>query len=319
MQDKVQNITPEEVEKAKKESYTPVEAIKPGVEPVTPVKTTETEYLCAMKAPAPGALFEPKSVLYELISGTERYKGTGATKDGQIYIRRFTTKEENELQKEIAKISIQNEAFTLDKLLGVLNTILNNCIKSSVNITQLPLIEKVPLFVKLVTLTYGSKLEVEIECEDCEEKQKITIDLDKDLIIKRPKKNFKMSSVIELSSFDFPITMVISLPLIKDERFFSSDFDIIEQIKSMTVEIVGTKPDGTDITFEDLNLIISNLNKEDKAKIKKFVETFDEIGTDLKVKPKQTCFNVECEKYNTTNENIQIQVFDLLSKLIDPE
>ena len=323
---KIKNPSPEELETQKEQQTTGAEAIsKPKNTEIISKEAEDNkqDFRCEMKSNY--NVFEPKPIAVSLITGNKVYNGSGITDDGEIYIRRLTTKEESMIQDVVYKDIYVNKsgndasALTINDFLRLLNTAIDSCIKSNLTIFNLPIMEKLPLIVKLISMSYGNKLAADFVCEDCGTEYSIEIDLNKDIIITYLPKKFELpKTVIFNKSFPFAVEAKLNLPLVEYEEYFAGDtIDIIKQLESIIVEVSGVKPDGEPITHKDIPDIINNLDKDDKDKIRDFIDEFSEFGTELEIKPMKLCNNIK-GKCSLANEKVtrHLELKNLLNKLV---
>lgn len=291
----IKNPTPEEVENAAAEGSIPAEIIKPTVQKRTIKVESGTD--CEMKSVE--SPFEPAAEPFKLPTGRLIYSGSGINSLGEIYIRRITTREENLMQTALYRDN--GEGMSVNNFLKALNGTINGCIRSTVDISELAIADKLPLLIKLISISYGNKLDAEIECETCQQTTKLIVDLDKDIIISSVPHEMKIPKTIILEdSFPFPVEVDVSMPLVAHEDAFAGDSaDLINQLRALIIDARGTKPDGELITKRDIRAIAENIGKNDKAKIKEFVDSCESIGTNLKLKPRIICKNKECPECGT--------------------
>lgn len=297
----IKNISVEEMEKVGEADLVAGENLKRPKNVEKPAVTTK--YLCKMKEMG-DSFFEPLPELFLLPTRNKIYNGEGITKDGSIYIRRFTTNEENMIQGMLVRDRNKDE-LTINGFLHIMNDAIDACIKSDVSIYDLAIIDKIPLLVKLISMAYGKKLEVIIPCEKCEKEHTISINLDKDFVVNYIDDKFIVPKTIELKKFPFPVEIDLTIPTIEFEDAFGGEtIDLIEQFKAMIVDARGTKPDGTPITAADIPMIVQAIHKDDKELIKKYIDSYTHIGTDLQIKPIVLCDNTGTakEKYKDACE-----------------
>lgn len=310
----IKSPTVEEIETALDNDKTPgenVKRIKPANKPA-PAKTKNSE--CKMKDEA-DSFFEPEAELFLLPTKRKVYAGEGITDEGKIYVRRFTTKEENLVQSALIKEK-NSSGMTLNTFLHIINEALDNCIKSDVSIYDLAIIDKIPMLVKIISMSYGKKLKITIPCEECEKEHEIEINLDKDFVVNYISDKFPSPKTIKLEKFSFPVEIDLTIPTVIDEDAFSGEtVDLIRQFEAMIVEARGTKPDGEPITRKDIPLIVENIHQDDKEQVKKYINSFSEIGTDLQLNPISLCTNKKCSLFNAPVSPI-VPLRFILSQLI---
>jgi len=254
-------------------------------------------------------MFEPEAVEFDLPSGSLIIPG------GKIKVRRMTTVEEGIFQETVSRMfQGSSDALNTSAFFDSLNRAIDNCIKSDVSIYELSLIDKIPLFVFISAKTYGDKHDLELSCPVCGDSSEFNIDLSK-LDTKIVPEDIEYPKEIELTSFDFPVKMLIQYPVIGDEAIWTDDImRPVEQFLSLVYSAEGELPDGTKIDEEHYIQIVENLNSDDKKIIKEWMNDFSQYGTNAYVN-KKVCNNKECEKYKKIQrvaipiENIFIKVF----------
>lgn len=255
------------------------------------------EYGCEMKERT--SAFEPKPVEFFLPSGTKIVDSPGVTQRGSIYIRRVTTVEESIIQNALMRDAMgyysitpgEAEPITLTRFLALLNDVINPCIRSNVDVRELSIIDKLPLLLKLISMTYGGKVEAQFECDECGLVQPHQVDLERDVIVSPIPEDFVLPRRIALvDSFDFQVDVDVTIPLVGDEgAFVGSEIDILKQYESIIVGASGVKPDGTAVTIKDLPDIVDNLGDEDKKSIRAFIAEYTKFGSDLTLRPFVLC------------------------------
>lgn len=307
----IRNPSPEDVEAAQNEDSIAGEAVK-KIKVVE--KPVAKKYLCKVKESS-GSFFEPVAELFLLPSKTKVYSGPGITPDGSIYVRRFTTKEENQIQSLLTKENARFE-LTISDFLRIINSAINNCIISDVALEDLAIVDKVPLLIKLISMSYGGKLKVIQECTSCDKEYSIDINLTKDFIMNYVSDNFSVPKRITLKSFSFPVEVDLTIPTVDSEQYFAGDsLDLIKQFEALISDAYGTKPDGDEISKKDIPMIIEGLDKKDKETIKEYIKSFEDIGTNLELKPIRLCDNKKCDLNDTLVSPI-VQLKYLLNQLI---
>jgi hypothetical protein len=309
----IKSLTVEEIENAEEKEHIASESVR-KVNVVKEETVAAKKYDCKMKEEVV-SIFEPQPVPFMLPTKTKVYHGPGISKDGNIYIRRFTTKEENSIQTSLSKNQKDND-LSINGFLKILNTAIDNCIKSDVSIYEIPIIDKVPLLIKLISLSYGNKLKIAIPCDGCGKEHVVEINLDKDFVVNYVTDEFEVPKTIALTGFSFPVSVDVSIPTIEFEDAFGGEkAELLRQFEALIVDAHGQKPDGSEITIEDIPLIVENIEKEDKDKIKDYISSFEDIGTNLQLKPMVLCKEKTC---SLKNKKVQpfIELKFLLNQLL---
>jgi hypothetical protein len=253
--------------------------------------------------------FEPDPVPYKLISGKYFIKNN-LTNNGEIYVRPWNTEDE----LKISKIR-STEEFN-----KICNEIFQSCIKSDIDLYELSMVDKLPLFIFILVITYGSKVSVKklMECEVCENDDSISVvvDLLKDLDYKYLPDNLEYPFSMKLNSYpkdDISIKYVF--PSLKHEKFFmENNENLIDSLRHIIVEFKGKKANGKEVTKNDLGDVIKYLNAEDKNKIRENITEISKYGinleTDRYMCSKDNCiYNKERKKIFLTFENILSSLF----------
>jgi len=276
----------------------------------TPKKKENTEIKSK-----PTSIFEPKAEEFILPSGNLEIP------EGKILVRRMTTIEEGIFQETVAEM-VKEKNLSSALFLESINKVIDNCIKSSdVSVYDLSLIDKSPLFIFILGLTYGFEQTLELQCngnekiEGCKKTFAHKINLGK-LDIKYVPEDYEYPKIISLEdSFDFPVKIELVYPKIGDEAPFISDTpDVLSQFLTMLKNAEGTLPDGNPITEEHYEDICINMHPDDKDKIKKFINDFSEFGSNVYIK-KKVCKNPKCvwkekrQKVLIPMESIFLNVF----------
>lgn len=252
--------------------------------------------------------FEPKPVVFKLPSGKI------IVDSGEIMIRRMTTIEESVFQEAIAK-NVQNGSFDIRSFLGIITRSLSTCIKSEIDILRLSLIDKIALFMFIIAISYGETHDVNLRCSNCGEITSHRINILKDIAPTYVPDNYVYPHPITLTSFDNPCILYAVFPRIENENlFFTSLANLMAQLETITYKIEGRSNEGTLIEEKDYNEILSNLNKDDKEKIKNFVSGFGQFGTSLVTVIPELCHNTQCEEYKKP-QGVTVPLEELIIKV----
>ena len=234
--------------------------------------------------------FDPTPVFFRLPSGNAT--GCDHIERNGIYVKRFSTATEGLFGEAIA-----NWRETSDHVafFSRLNLILDQCIRSNVDAEQLAVIDQMPLLFFIIGISFGSTADFEITCEACGNKYQHTIDITKDVEIKYLPDDFKARRAVlfDQSGFDEPVKAQLTIPRLKHQHLFLTDnVDRVDQYKAV---VSIEQPDG--MTEEEYGKyvidIINNLAKEDKDKIKAFIDEVSQFGSTNQVS-KKICSNKEC-------------------------
>lgn len=254
--------------------------------------------------------FEPDPVKFRLISGNYFIKNN-LTKNNEIFVRPWNTEDELKITK------IRN----IEDFNRICNEIFQSCVKTDIDIYELALIDKLPLFVFILAITYGNKVPIKslMNCEICQNNDaiEVTVDLLKDLEYVYLPDDLEYPFTLHLSSYPKDnITIRYIYPSLKHEKFFidnRSQENLFDSLRHIIIEIKGKKANGRDVTKNDLNDIIKFLNAEDKASIKRNIANISDYGMKLETE-KYHCSNEKCV-YNKEKTNIVLTFEEILSSL----
>ena len=319
----IKNISPEELEalskapKKEDNKYIPKENIiknnfNDDDEEIDDKVILETENENIILKPKK-SYFEPDPVPYKLISGKHFIK-KNLTSNSEIFVRPWSTEEELKLTKI-------NGVEDFNK---ICNEIFSASIKSDIDIYELSIADKLPLFIFILVITYGSKVSVKklLECEICENDETIdvSIDLIKDLEYKYMPDDLEYPFSIKLKSYPKDnIAIKYVFPSLKHEKFFVDSFNsksdnLFESFRHIIVEFKGHKANGKEISKNELSDVIKFLNAEDKLTIRKNINEMSNYGlrleTDRYTCSKENCvYNKERKKIFLTFESILASLF----------
>jgi hypothetical protein len=318
----IKNISPEDLEKLSKKPKNEnllsdenlvknIESIRETSEEIPMAVQDEDDVVLKPKK----SYFEPDPVPYRLISGRYFVK-KNLTSNNEIFVRPWNTEDE----LKISKIS------TTDDFNRVCNEIFQSCVKTDIDIYELSLVDKLPLFVFILVITYGSKVSIKklMDCEICENDKDIdvSVDLLNDLEYKYLPDNMEYPFSVNLTSYPKDdITIKYVYPSLKHEKFFldNSSDNLFESLRYIIVELKGKKANGKEVTKNDLSDIIKFLNAEDKMKIRKNMNEISNYGINLET-DKYQCSNINCiyskerKKIFLTFENILTSLFSKLKQ-----
>ena len=296
----IKNISPDDLEKLskenkKEENFLPKENVVKNQQQIFQSQESEERVIVETDDDEEIVLkpkksyFEPDPVPYKLISKNYFIKNN-LTKNAEIFVRPWNTEDE-------VKISRINTTEDFNK---ICNEIFSSCVKSDIDIYELALVDKLPLFIFILVITYGSKVSVKklMDCEVCENDSDVdvTVDLLKDLEYKYIPDDLEYPFVMKLTSYPKDdITIKYVYPSLKHEKFFldsgTSD-NLIDSLRHIIIEMKGKKANGKDVTKNDLSDIIKYLNADDKTKIRKSIADVSSYG-----------INLETDKYSCSKEN----------------
>jgi hypothetical protein len=215
---------------------------------------------------------------------------------GSILIRRMTTVEE-QIFTDIAFKYMQKNIQSPELFMNAITDVLNNCVKSKVDVKDLLIIDKIPLFLHVLMLTYGNTFTTDFVCDKCQQTFAHSISL-KDIPIMTVPDNTEYPRRIEiLKSFEFPVTVFLQYPTIHFESLWLKDTpNVLSMFYALIADVEGTLPDGTPITMAYAKTIAENLHPDDKALLKQFINDFGKYGADLSI-DLDICQNKSCEDF----------------------
>ena len=308
----IKNISPEEFEqlsKKKIEIQDTVEVFKDEIK-----KPSKVNFLEGVKLKEKTSIFEPEPVKYPLITQNNIVKNN-LTENCEIFVRRMSGEED---------IYLQNIFYTDDvyKITENMTKIIEGCIKSDIDVKSLPIIEKIPLFLFILSISLESGFDAAPipGCSTCDENTKVILDIS-DFPLKRMKKSDpEFPKKIKLTTYDnSEIYMLITLPKIGSENLFiklSKDKkEYIEKLLQLIEDIYGKKQDGTDVRKDEWVSILNFLNLKDKETIKNIQEDIDNnygINTKIVIK---NCSNSNCCMVKS-GEEVEFDLFDLMRKFL---
>ena len=246
------------------------------------------------------SIFEPDPVKFKLPSGNSVVKKEFLTENNEIFVRRFTVNEESIFQSYInTNIDANNIDISAEDFITTINKMLNLCIKTNINVEELSIIDKIPLFIFIIGISYGFDHELNFICSECGKVFKNKINLQKEIIINYLPYDYQYP-VINIKNTD--INIYLTYPLVKDEIVFIKT-DVLTQIMLLISKITGHKPDGNIITEEDYEDIIKNIPNNIKKEIKQFVEDYSIFGTQMIIN-KNICRNEQCSLFKKKQDVI---------------
>ena len=229
--------------------------------------------------------YEPDPVLFRLPSGTTTVSKKYLTNKNEILVRRLTTIEESMFK------NFGNQDF-----LTAIEGQMDSCIKTKISVQDLSFIDKLPLYMFLLALTYGKDFVVDQDCDYCRKTFPVKIDLQKDILdrIKYVPDDLEYPKKIKIDSYDSDIFMHCTYQTIGENNLISDKGTILDQMLTLVKKVSGTDKSGKTISAEDRENIVKFLNDKDRKKFRDFIVSFSEYGTDLMLK-KKVCTNGSCE------------------------
>ena len=296
----VRNPSPEEIDIVNKRQMAPA---RPKQVITEPVASTTDSGLKPTTNP-----FEPAALPCMLPSGNL------IVPSGTILLRRMTTVEE-QIFTDIAFKYMQKNIQSPELFMNAITDVLNNCVKSKVDVKDLLIIDKIPLFLHVLILTYGSTFTTDFVCSKCAQSFPHKISL-KDIPIITVPANTEYPRRIEiLKSFEFPVTIYLQYPTIHFESLWLKDTpNVLSMFYALIADVEGTLPDGSPITMAYAKTIAENLHPDDKTQLKQFINDFGKYGADLSL-DLEVCQNKTCEEFSQVKkvsfdlENLFFKIF----------
>tara|TARA_R100000458_G_scaffold58174_1_gene65677 strand:- start:329 stop:1177 length:849 start_codon:yes stop_codon:yes gene_type:complete len=146
---------------------------------------------------------------------------------GSVEIRPFTFEDEKIL-RSIKKVSDAG---------NIINTLVSRCTKN-LNFDDLALTDKNYILFKLRELSYGSRYDIEAECNDCGAGNKLTVELDK-LPVNYATLEDSRSTKILLP--DSEVEVEYTVPVASDEKFLTKTEDLMDNLWRFVKNIAGHK------------------------------------------------------------------------------
>lgn len=246
--------------------------------------------------------FEPDPIPFKLPSGKHVVDSQFLTENNEIFIRRLSAPEERLFSKMKEK----------KDLLDSMNKALDLIIKTDgVSINDLSLIDKLAMFIYAIAITYGSKIDIadKVDCRACkreEPKTKVIVDILKDLEIKYVPDNFDYPFEVKLNGYkNCDLTLKYNYPTVSlEEYFLDEDADIVEALKTLIIDIYGTKANGNPVQKLERDGLLTFLSIEDRLAIKDKIKQFSEFGIQLKT-DSYTCSNSKCPH---VSEKVEVEI-----------
>lgn len=284
---KVAPANPDFKEAAKIDSKSLVEAT--FITDETPKETQINESILKPKA----SKYEPDPVPFKLPSMGKsipaRFHNL-LTADKEIYIRRMSSKEE----EIIAKLKTSPERF-----LSVITECLKGCVRTNIDIKYLMLIDKIPMFLFLLNISYQNSkdIKISIPCPECGKAHEKKVDLKDVIKIRYLPKDFKYPlSITTDKSYATKYLIEYDSPTFEHEPLIEQEeIEASQLLHNLIVNIEDIS--GGSVEKSEWFEIINYLDYDDKIKFKnKIEEITNNYGTDTKID--FTCENKGCMIYN---------------------
>ena len=270
MSDTLRNPSEQEIQALIKKDYIPKAEIIKDNEINKKEKEKETPSFNSNIPMKPFDDFEPEPLKFKLPSGRSVVNQKYLTEDNEIFVRKLSLKEEG----------FFGESASGTKFYAGLNRILRECIKTDINENTLSSIDKIPLVIFILAISYGELYNIgPIEgCKTCTKSNKVMLNLLEDIEINYVPQTFSYPLKIRLNFEGADINLTMHYPRIMNEEIVFDSSNIFEQIKSLIISIDGIKKNGKKVEISDYDSIITYLSKIDKDKIMDFLYNYSQFG-----------------------------------------
>lgn len=256
--------------------------------------------------------FEPEPVLFALPTGNilHRKFPKAVTPDGEIMVRRISAFEEIYID--------QFFNASEEQISNLITNIIEGCIKSDIPVTEIHLLDKIPLFFFVIAISYGSLLNVApIEgCKTCiPGETRVEIDYLKDINIKRFPKDLDYPRKAELKTYpNMRLTAHVVMPIIRDEKDLvktpTNREDLIIKLRAIISSITGYQINtGEEVRSNQINELLAFLDSDDKERIKNAI---DDITTSYGIDYEVMVKNCSQEKCSKIGQKVTLSLQDLL-------
>lgn len=259
--------------------------------------------------------FEPKPYPFKLVSGNKIIPAEKLTENNEIFVRRMSYTEKNEFLTLMAKTVQHGETIEgIESFFkNSFNFIIKSCVKSNIDYEQLSEIDKIPLFLFIIGLTYGEYFPISKSTKremGLSEDERIEVSLLNGLNIAYVPDSFEYPFRFKLSYPDTNITMTMHYPRIKDEALLFSKGNGLTFIKNLVIKISGTKKNGNDVAKNDTDNIITYLPDEDIEAIRFKMKEFSEFGMG------KTTRDFVCDNPDIVPDSVPIDLGDFVEHLM---
>ena len=202
-----------------------------------------------------------------------------------IKFRPFTVKEEKLL---LMAYETEEIKYSIDTIIQVLN----NCIVSDIDISELPTFDIEFLFLNLRARSVGEIVKLKYRCNNqikTEEEVKVCnsqVEIDINVLEIEPTKNSEHTNKIDLSENLGIVMKYPKMGLIKDNGDVD-DFGVILDLIISCIDYIYDKDNiyyAKDSTKEELTDFLDSLQSKDLEKIKNFFDTMPKLKKDVDFK-----------------------------------
>ena len=204
------------------------------------------------------------------VLSTPTYELTIPSSGQTVQYRPFLVKEEKILL-------MANEGGEATEIVRAMKQIIGNCIQNGYNTDNMPLFDVEYIFLKLRSKSVNEFSEVGFRCPECDEVNRIQIDLSSVEI----STNDTHSNKIELTNDIGLIMKYPQLDSINMNDLQSTDVDTIFNVISSCIDSIYQGEeihDSGDYTREEISEFINNLTQEQFLKIQQFFDTMPKLS-----------------------------------------
>ncbi len=233
--------------------------------------------------------FEPDPLPFKLPSGKKVIHSKYLTENNEIFVRKLSLKEEG----FFAEISSGKDFYS------GMNRILRECIKTDINENTLSAIDKIPLIIFILAISYGSTYNIGPikNCKTCTDSNEVFLNLLEDIEILYVPDSIEYPLSFRLNFPGADINISINYPRVMNEDLIFDSNNVFQQIKSLVISIEGIKKDGKKVELKDYDSIVTYLSQNDKDTIMDFLLQFSKYGLQTKTN-KFRCSKAETEGKN---------------------
>lgn len=253
--------------------------------------------------------YEPSPVTFKLPSGGKSipkgYKHF-LTKNNEIFIRRLSSAEE----EIIGRLNTQPEKF-----LSLVTQCLDRCIKTNIDIKHFMLIDKIPMFLFVLDLTYKKENSpVKITCPACGQAHPKNISIKDILNINYMPDDYQYPlSIVADKSYSNSYLIEFDAPTFEHEKLFEIDnLEAAQLLHNLVINIMDLSSDQN-VPKSDWMEIITYLGYEDKIKFRDKITEINQYG--VNPKDELICENKGCTEYNQ-KQIVDIPLDQIFSNII---
>lgn len=179
-------------------------------------------------------------------------------------------------QKELMAVK---ESDNVESIFLSMKSVINNCLKTKLDVDQLPITDVIYTFLKLRAASVGNKIELSPKCVSCGEHNDVKIDIEKVTIGKEPNKSIALSDncTINLEYPQFKHFKIITK--IKDD-----DVESFDALLTLLGEVAQTLVfNGEVYSFKDEEVkekikFFDGLTTDQLSKLSEFISQVPDIS-----------------------------------------